>query len=65
MCFSVKKDMNQAEFILQGCPSWRSFMLCLHLSVQSFVAVSNFINRNCNEFLCTRFMIMPTMATSI
>ena len=35
------------------------------LSVQSFVAVSDFISRNCNEFLCTRFTIMPTMGYSI
>ena len=26
--------------------------------MQSFVAVSDFINRNCNEFLCTRFKIV-------
>ena len=26
--------------------------------MQSFVAVSDFIDRNCNEFLCTRFKIV-------
>ena len=41
------------------------FLFTTRHLVHSFRSLMDYLYRNCNEFLCTRFMIMPTMATSI
>ena len=40
------------------------FLFTTRHLVQSFRSLMDYLYRNCNEFLCTRFTIMPTTGSS-